>query len=347
MGVTIYDIADRANVSIATVSRVFNNHARVSPKTRARVLKVAGELGYQPHASARSLARKETQLVSAVIPMMTNYFFVEVIRGLQERLAESELDLIVYSSLQLDDIDVQLDRALQRGLASGVLLFATPLTEARVDKLKRSGQPIILVDSFHPDFDCVSTHNEEGGCLATEHLIACGCKRIGMIMAHPESMPAADRRRGYEKALSEAGLPVEDDLVVISSDLDQHGYTEEAGYKAMRVLLERSPRPDGVFAASDLQALGALKAIQEAGLGAPGDVALIGFDDIKISQYVGLSTLRQPMYEMGRVAVEKLLTRMQQPTRPTSHTIFSPRLIRRASSIGSQAQPSVPKPLGA
>lgn len=329
VSVTIYDIAERAEVSIATVSRVFNNHPRVSAATRERVLAVAEEIGYRPHVSAQSLARRKAHLLSAVIPVMTNYFFVEVLRGLQSRLAQSDYDLLVFASNELEDVDTQLDRALQRGRGAGVLIFSMPLNEARVQRLHKSRQPVILVDCFHPDFDSVSINNELGGYLATRHLLEEGHTRIGMVMAS-KGEPALDRRRGYERALREAGLPVDEALIEASIDVKEHGFTETAGYDAMAKLLPYAPT--AVFATSDIQALGALRAAQEAGFSVPEDVAVVGFDDIVISRYVGLSTLRQPMREMGELAVEKFLHRLRNPDHPVSHTVFSPMLVIRRTS---------------
>ncbi len=329
MSLTIYDIAREAGVSIATVSRVFNNSPRVAPHTRKRVLEVARRLGYQPHVSAQSLARRQAQLVSAVVPMLTNYFFVEVLRGLQDRLAESPFDLLVYAAPTLADVDAHLERALQRGRSAGVMLFSTPLTQERVELLKRGRQPIVLVDSFHPDFDSVSIDNEQGGYLATRHLIEHGYRRIGLLMAHPDSVPARERRYGYERALREAGLTLDPSLIASSTDPHHHGYTEEGGREAMRQLLGHEPRPEAVFVVSDIMALGALQALEEAGLRVPDDVALIGFDDLRVSRYLGLSTLRQPMYEMGKLAAEKLLRRIAEPDLPVTSTVFAPRLICR------------------
>ncbi len=332
MSVTIYDIAQEAGVSIATVSRVFNNSRRVSEENRQKVSAVAERLGYQPHVSAQNLARRKPNLVAAVIPMLTTYFFIEVMRGMQDELAKCEYDLIVFSAPALDDLDAQLERALQKGMAAGVLVFSTPLTLARTERLRTSELPVVLVDSFHPEFDSIYIDNEQGGYVATQHLIEQGFERIGLILANPVSVPAADRRRGYERALREAGQSCAEARIVASDDDHQHGYTEEAGYAGMRTLLCKRPRPDAVFVASDIQALGALRAVQEAGLRVPDDIALIGFDDIRISSYVGLTTLRQPMYEMGKLAVEKLLLRLQSMDYPTSHTVFAPRLVVRATT---------------
>ncbi|MEM1127043.1 MAG: LacI family DNA-binding transcriptional regulator [Bacteroidota bacterium] len=333
MAVTIYDIAERAGVSIATVSRVLNNHRRVADRTRRRVLSIADDLGYQPHASAQSLARRQTRLVSVVLPMMTNYFFVEVMRSLQEYLAEHEFDLLVHASATLDGVDAQLDRAVQKGLSDGILLFSTPTTEARTQRLRRCGRPVVLVDCAHPGFDSVTTDNQAGGYLATRCLLDLGRRRIALLMANPASVPSKDRAAGYRRALCDAGLVADERLIAVSTDDAEHGYTEYGGYVSMQRLLAHSDdRPDAVFATSDVQALGALRAIQEHGLQVPHDIALIGFDDIQISRYVGLTTLRQPMAEIGRQAAKLVLQRIEAPERPSSQTVFAPRLIHRSTT---------------
>ncbi len=333
MGVTIYDIAEKASVSIATVSRVLNKNPRVSPETRARVLKVADDLGYEPHPSAQSLARRKSSLVSAVIPMVTNYFFMEVLRGLQARLAQTEYDLLVYSARTMEEVGTQLERALHRGRSAGVLLFSSPIRPPQLARVRRSGQPTVLVDCFHSEFDSVSIDNEQGGYLAARHLIDQGRERIAIIMANPGSVPAADRLKGYRRALEESGMDPVDAHIVASHDEETHGYTESHGREAMEQLLARDPVPDAVFATSDLQALGAFSAIRDAGLTVPSDVSIVGFDDIRLSEHLGLSTLRQPMYDLGRLATEKLLTRIAEPDRLPTHTVLSPHLVKRGSSV--------------
>ncbi len=340
MAVTIYDIAEQARVSIATVSRVFNGHPRVSDETRRRVFKVAEGLGYEPHASAQSLARQNTKLISAVVPMMTSYFFMEVLRGLQDRLDESDYDLLVYASRTLDKVDGQLARAVQRGRSDGLLLVSTPLTGERARRLAASRNAVVLVDSFHDDFDSVSVDNQRGGAIATRHLLDRGHERIGLLLPVEDSVPGRDRRAGYEQVLAEAGRAL-DETLIVSSDWDHvhHGYTRFAGYRAMQTLLERfadrpADRPTAVFAAADVLAFGALRAIREAGLSVPGDMEVVGFDDVASSAYVGLTTLRQPMHEMGKMAIEKLIRRLAEPDTPPSHTVFAPRLVVRETTGG-------------
>ncbi len=342
MALTIYDIAERAGVSIATVSRVFSGRARVAETTKERVFAVAEELGYEPNVSARSLARQSTRVVSAVVPMLTSYFFMEVIRGVQDRLSEIDYDLLVYTSRSPEEVDPQLGRAVQRGRADGLLLCSTPLTSKRARSLQASGLPTVLVDSVHPDFDSVSVDNHEGGATATRHLLEHGYKRIALIAPNRLSVPGVERRAGYEAALGEAGLTVDPSLIVTSEETEQHGYTREAGYAAMQKLLALPHPPDAVFAASDVQALGALRAARDAGLSVPYDLAVVGFDDIRTSAYVGLSTLSQPMYEMGKLAIDKLIQRLGDAERPVSHTTFSAHFMARETCGHAETIPASP-----
>lgn len=331
MSVTIYDIAEKAAVSIATVSRVFNNNARVSAATRERVLAVARSLHYQPNVSAQSLARQNTHLISAIIPVMTNYFYMEIIRGIQDALSASHYDLIVYASPKPEETAIQLERAAQRGRAEGLLMLSTPLLPAQVKRLKSAKMPAVLIDAYHPDFDSITVDNVKGAYMATRHLLDRGYRDVGHITVFPEPLPATQRREGYEKALRDAGLSL-DGSMVAASERQPYGFCEEAGYEATRVLLQRSTRLDSIFVASDIQALGAIRYLQEQGISVPNDLAVVGFDDIRISEFVGLTTLRQPMYEMGKLAVEKLLLRIEAPERPTANTVFSPTLVERGTT---------------
>lgn len=332
MGLTIYDIASKAGVSIATVSRVFNHSPRVSEKTRAAVQRVAAELGYQPHASARSLARRRTEVVSAVIPMISNFFFAEVLRGLQDRMAESSFDLLVFSARSLDEMSSQLDRALHRGRSAGVLLFSAPVRGDLEALVQNAGQPVVLVDAFHDLHDSISSDNRQGGVLAADHLLKSGVERPAVLMANRSSIPASDRLKGFKSALQSAGVCMPDDMIVDSLDSLNDGYNEQGGYRAMKALLSRDVTPDGVFATSDAQAVGALEAVREVGMIPPKDIQLIGYDDLPVARYVGLTTLRQPMYDIGGRAFELLESRMSAPAGGVVHTVFSPTLIQRQST---------------
>ena len=345
---TIYDIAGKARVSIATVSRVLNGNPRVSDATRDRVFAVAEELGYEPNASAQSLARQNSRVVAAVVPMMTSPFFMEVLRGVQDRLDESDYDLVVYTTRTLDKVDGVLARACQRGRSDGLLLLSTPVTAERAERLGQAGCPVVLVDAAHDAFDSVTVDNRRGGAAAVRHLVELGHTRIGAVVPVVDSVPARERLLGYHDALAEAGLDADDALVVTADwDHHQHGYTRNAGYLGMQRLLERfadapDARPTAVFVAADVMALGALRAAREAGLdavgtgdGAPaGTIDVVGFDDIASSAYVGLTTLRQPMAEMGQHAAERLLQRLADPGLSPAHTVYAPTLVARETTAG-------------
>jgi len=337
--ITIYDIASGAGVSIATVSRAFNGHPRVSETTRAKVFAVARDLGYEPHASAQSLARKNTGLISAVVPVMTSAFFMEILRGIQDRLDATDYDLVVYASRRVDTVGGQLSRAVQRGRADGLVLVSTPLSDDRVRQITASRQPAVLVDGHHPEIASVSIDNRLGGGLATRHLLARGHRRIGLVMPEPGSAPAERRRIGYEDALLEAGLAVDPDLVVYSEwDLGSHGFTRFAGYRGMRALFDRfegrGDGPTAVFVAADVLAYGALRAIREAGLRPGRDLDVVGFDDLEPSAYVGLSSVRQPMAAMGRLAMDMLARMLDGGAVPPRHAVFAPELIVRETTGG-------------
>ena len=332
MGVTIYDIANSAEVSIATVSRVLNGHSNVSAVTRARVRKAARDLGYQPNPSARNLAQKRVNVISAVVPMMTTHFFMEVLRGVQDRISETDYDLLIFSSANFPHVDKQISRAMHRGRSGGVLLFSTPLSAQRLDLLFGSDIPVVLVDSAHPEFDSVSTDSERGGYLATQHLLERGFRHIGLIMGHPDSLPAVDRKEGYLRAHREAGVEVNPRLMVHTDNNKMHGFTEDDGFEAMVRLLDRGDCMDAVFATSDIQALGAMSAAKEKGVAIPDDLAIVGFDDILISGYLGLTTIRQPMFDMGRQAADRLIGRISEKNTAPTHTVFVPRLVERDST---------------
>ena len=333
---TIYDIADHADVSTATVSRVLNDESKVAPDTRSRVMKAAQALGYQPHASAQNLARQRTDTIAVVVPLLANYFYMGVLRGIQQALASKAYDLLVYAPSHPDEVEEQVRRAAQRGRSDGFLLLSAPLQPGIVDCLNESSQAVVLVDTKHPNYESIYVDNRRGGYKATRHLLEAGYQRIAHITSDtPEPEPAAERRRGYEEALGEQNHSRASSLIARGNQ-EPFAFAKEGGYKAMKQLLQRDPPPDAVFAASDMQAIGALQAASEAGVRVPEDVALLGFDDIDVSAHVGLSTLRQPLREYGELAVEKLTARIQEPDRPVSSTVFDPEVVVRRTCGSSR-----------
>ena len=328
MSSTIYDIAREAEVSIATVSRVFNNSSSVTQKTREKVLAVAEHLGYHPRALAQSLARKKTKIITVIVPVISNYFFMEVLAGMQDKIADYDYDLQIFNVKIADDLLNQADHIMKRGWGEGYVVISVHLSDSEWELLNKYNVPVVLIDEYYPGFDTISVDSIEGAYTATNHLIQQGYTSVCMIGANPDSKPDIDRRLGYRRAMEDAGLMVESNMIVTGDDMERDGFTESNGYQAMTKLVTSKQPPQACFCASDIQALGAIKAMRDHGKRIP----IIGFDDLEFSEYVGLSTMRQPMYEMGALAIEKMIKRLEDNECDITHTVFSPDLVLRASS---------------
>jgi len=332
---TIYDIAREAKVGIGTVSRVFNDHPSVSKETRERVLRVANRLSYRPHPYARGLARKRTNSIMAVIPFFTTFFFMEILQGVQSKLSELDCDLLLVGVNHPDQVEESLRHNVQRNRVDGILFFSMRMPDTFVEQFLHHRTPLVLVDAFHKDFDSLAVDNQQGAYVATNHLIASGHRRIGMLNANVESIPARERLRGYRKAMEDAVLTIDPTLVKNSSSPRLDGFTRESGYEVMQQFIRMGRKmPSAIFVSSDIQAAGAIAAIGEAGLKCPEDISIVGFDDIELASHLGLTTMRQPMFEMGVLAAEVLLARLEEPNREPIHTMFVPKLIVRKTSEG-------------
>ena len=331
MASTIYDIAAKAGVSIATVSRVFNQSTNVSQKTRNKVLKVAESVGYHPQAYAQGLASKKLNTIMAVVPVISNYFFMEILGGIQDKLTKLGYDLSIFNVTGTGEVFFeQVEHVIRRRAAEGYLFISIHLHADQWDKLQKYPVPITLVDEFYEGFDSVSVDNVQGAYTATKTLLDAGYEKVGMISALDTSKPIKDRIKGYKLAFEDSGK-IFDSSLIISGDTDyRDGFTERGGYTAMQRMNELHPRVDACFCTSDIQAVGALKAMEDLDISIP----LIGYDDIEISEYIGLSTVRQPMRDMGFIATQTLIERMNNEEKSISQTMYSPKLILRKSTNG-------------
>jgi len=328
LAATIYDIAKKAGVSIATVSRVFNNSGKVSDKARDKVLKVANEVGYHPQAFAQGLASRKNNTIMVVVPVISNYFFMEILGGIQDKLSEKNYELSIFNISPNKDLKKQVEHVLKRRSAEGYMFISVHLEDKDWKSLQKYNVPITLIDEYFNGFDSVSVDNSEGAYTAVKALIDCGYDHIAMLGALETSKPIRDRLEGYKKALKEAHIPYNKKLFVTGDLSNRDGFTERAGFEAMKKILEMDPMPDACFCSSDIQAVGALKAMQDAGKRIP----IIGYDDIELAEYMGLSTIRQPMREMGFYATQNLIDRMNNPAKAISQTIYTPKLISRNST---------------
>lgn len=326
---TIYDIAKKAGVSIATVSRVVNNSEGIADETREKVLKVADELGYYPQAYAQGLARKKKNIIMVVVPVLSNYFFMEVLAGIQDEISNYDYDLNIFNVQSYGgNMFPQVENIIKRQWADGYLFISTHLRDEELDELKNYDMPITLIDESYSGMDSVSVDNEEGIDKAMQYFLDKGLTRIAIISAKKASKPGQQRIKGYKNALRDAGVSIDEKLIVTGYSMYRDGFSEKNGYEAMKKLLELPNPPQACFCTSDIQAVGAMKALREKNMKIP----IIGYDDITISNYIGLSTIRQPMYDMGTLATKKLITRMNNRDAPPEQKVFAPELILREST---------------
>jgi LacI family transcriptional regulator len=330
---TIYDVASEAGVAISTVSRVLNGSAEVSDATRLRVQAAIEKLQFRPQRTARILAQQQTHSLAVAMPSFTSLFYVEVLKGVKDELREHDIDLLLCNLGSVSPYQT-LYRFLNRGAVDALLLSSLPLDDKLERELKRLHAPVVLVGVENRHFDCIFWDDEDGAAAATRHLTGLGHRRVGMITSHASSSTSDGRIRGYRRALEEAALPFDPQLVVAGDTSKHAGFSEEAGFEAMHKLVRLSDRPTAVFATSDVKAFGAWSAARDLGLSVPGDVALVGYDNLKLTRFLGLTTMDQQMYAVGRRAALRLYERMNSWTEERISEKIKPELIVRRSSAG-------------
>ena len=303
---TINDIAKRVGLSKASVSRALNGKQDVDPETRKRVLKVAAQVGYVPSASARALSNGRSNCLGLLVPTLTWPWILEVLRGVAEEIERSGYSLILYTTSGGEDSEREfMSQVVPAGAVDGLALVIPLGMLEYIERLAKGGLPVVVVDDrgHYPDLPTVATTNVEGGRSATLHLIERGRRRIAMLNGPHDFGCNRDRLEGYKSALQKAGLQFDPKLVVDSD------FKESGGASAMTTLLATDPKLDGVFVANDVMAFGAMRALRNAGRRVPDDVAVVGFDDIPASAmtHPPLSTVRQPLYEMGRTAASMVM----------------------------------------
>jgi len=329
---TIYDVAKQAGVAISTVSRVLNDAEDVSRETRNRVLKVVEELQYTPHRTARTLARKRMSSLAVAVPTFTMPTFTQLLKGVQEHLRQHDIDLLL-CDLGSTRRRANLQHFIDHGAVDGLLLAGMNVDDSVTHELESLGTHIVLVGSESKVFDCIYWDHDKGARAAVGHFIKQGHTRIGMIVTHEGTFGNAARLNAYRHVQEEAGIMLDEALVKKGKTTKHMGNSEEAGYEAMEMLLKEKPRVSAVFASSDVLAIGAWKAAEDLGIRIPEDVVLIGYDDIKISRYIGLATVDLEIQKVGRDATELLIKRMKRLyTDPEVSIRIVPKLALRKSS---------------
>jgi LacI family transcriptional regulator len=333
MTTTIRDVAKQAGVGLGTVSRVLNNSSLVSEATRQRVQDVIKHLDYVPSPTARRLSLGKTLSITVVVPWFTRPAEVERLRGVEHTLSESEYDLILYNVETPRQRDAAFSSLLRRERTDGALIISLSPRDDDIGRLAHSSVPIVLVDANHDSLtglNRVIVDDAAGGVMATQHLIDLGHRRIGYISDPLETVmnftSSRHRYQGYRQALAAADIPFH---------LEYHGQGEHGRYEARHLaslMLALPERPTAIFAASDTQALGVIEAAQDRGLRVPEDLSVIGYDDIEVAEYAGLTTLRQMLYESGKRGIELLLDKLADPaTEPVCEVMPTQLIVRKTT----------------
>ncbi len=328
--ITIIDVANEAGVSYSTVSRVVNNKTYVNAETRQKVLQAMTRLGYQANLQARSLAGGRSNVIGLLVIDLTTQYMGEIIQGIDDVLAADQYELMLYTTHRRKTKESAYVNMMTRGLADGLLIVLPREPEAYLESLRQRDFPYVLIDQLGTDDADLSVvaANQEGGYEATKHLINLGHRRIGIITGWMDMISARQRLEGYEAALADHGIPYDPNLVFVSD------FSQPGGFNGASYFLEMVAPPTAVFASNDISAMGVYDAARMYGLNIPGDLSVVGFDDIPLAAVSSpkLTTVRQPLQEMGRVATQLLLDWINAPEEKPRSIVLPTELIFREST---------------
>lgn len=328
--VTIFDVAEASGVSYGTVSRVINNDPHVRAATRARVMDAIQRLGYVINRQAQSLARGKTRVVGVLVPELGNGYIGEIIRGIDGELDQAGYDLMLFTTHRRAAKEANYVASLVQGVVEGLLLVLPRNPADYLGVLSARKFPHVLID--HQGVDTLSpavgATNWQGGFVATEYLISLGHQRIGFITGSMDLGCAQDRLEGYKAALRAHHLPILPELIC------EGDFSQNSGLAAANALLDLPEPPSSIFASNDVMAMGAMDAIRHRGLRIPDEVSILGFDNIPQSAvlFPPLTTVQQPLEQMGRVATQILLDTLKEPAERTSRIELPTELIVRSST---------------
>lgn len=329
--ITIYQVAQHAGVAISTVSRVLNNSPNVSEKTKEKVNEAIAELNFRPQVSARKLASQEPQMLAIAVPSFTTPYYNEVLKGVKDEIKDMDLDIVIYNTGSKNPKE-GIENFFDRGTADAVIAISIDITDSVQKHLLSSNVPMVLIGSSHEDYDYFELNNRKGGFLAGEHLIKQGYKRLGLIKPVVTTKSSMEREAGFIEALREFKMPVHKELFISGESTKHAGYTEEAGFEAIYTYDRMDNFPDAIFCSNDTQAIGAYHALTKLGMKIPDDIGLMGYDNIKFTKYLDLTTIDQKMYTTGVQATRRLSELIRHDQNEKVQTHIDPVLVSRNST---------------
>jgi LacI family transcriptional regulator len=327
-------VAAEAGVGVGTVSRVLNGSPQVREETRRRVLEVMEEMQYRPSRAASSLSRGSTRTISVLVTFLTRPSVVQRLAGVITVLDAQGYDTVVFNIETAEQRDRHINSLAREAHTDGAIIISLPLDRPHLEAIKVRGLPVVVLDAESPGPPRFVIDNEMGGRMATEHLLSLGHRRIGFVGDFSDQDLAftstEHRLRGYEGALIDAGIDVDPEIV--SMVLHSGSAVDPISTESAMVLLNGPKPPTAIFAASDVQAIGLMHAIEEQGLRVPDDMSVIGFDDIDAAGLVRLSTIRQPLAESGAIAARKLCDLLDGGRPGRRRTVLPLELVSRATT---------------
>jgi LacI family transcriptional regulator len=326
---TIHTVAQKAGVSIATVSRFLNGKERVRPQTADRIRSAIHYLGYIPNASARGLVMRTTETLALLFPKLSGPFYAELIRGAETEASASGYHLLIFGTSWQKQDNGEISLGLLATKVDGLIMASYQVGHDFMRDMQRQGVPVVFLGYQSHDFivDSIRPENKSSATLLVSHLIEHGYHRIALIQGPEHQTHAHEREQGYRQALQNHQLPIYPEYICAGK------FDEYSGYAAMQKLLSQAILPDAVFAANDQMAIGALTAITDQGLSCPDDIAMVGFDDIETARYLHppLTTVHQDMFGQGQIAVRLLLNRIQGSDAPVETQVIPTKLVIRRS----------------
>lgn len=331
MATTIKDIAAKAGVSAVTVSRALNDKPDISKETKELILQIANELGYTPNTIAKSLVTRKTKTIGILIPVTIDPFFAEMVQGIADVCFESGYHIDLCHTHANADMELDYIRLLRGKHAEGMLIYPVQEDRRYIDVLKDSPLPFVFLNRHTDALECdfVINDNVHGAYLAVNHLLDRGFKRIVYVCAKPVASSGKERIEGCQKAFRERGLS--DDTF----DVETCKPTIQCCYQSVKTLISAKRDVDALFIWDDKLAIGAYKAIYEAGLKIPEDIALVGYNDMETSEFLfpSLTTIRQARYQIGQEAARILLDKIQsEKAPPVQKIVLKPELVIRDST---------------